>query len=66
MNIVLNIVFVPIYIAWRIFAFVTSLLKKAFFDVLMGVYGKFVALLSGLLFLGMLGFLVALFTGQLQ
>jgi hypothetical protein len=61
MSFLLNAIFLFFYAIWQVFRFFGMLLKKALLDVLSGVYGKFVALLSGIIFLAALGSLTGLF-----
>jgi len=58
MNVLLNIVFLILYGIWQLFSFFGLLVKKVFLDVLTGVYGKFVALFSRIIFLAVIAALI--------
>ena len=60
MGTLLNVIFVLIYIFWKIIAAILSFIWKLIMDVLRGVYGKVVQLLSGLVFLGLVGLIISL------
>ncbi|MBU6214747.1 hypothetical protein KGM48_02805 [Patescibacteria group bacterium] len=61
MNIFLNIVFGIFYVLWQMIRFFFMGIWKLVLDVLRGVYGKFVALIVGLIFVGLLGGFVSTF-----
>ena len=60
METLLNIIFVLLYIIWRITSAILSFIWRLIVDVLRGVYGKVVQLFSGLVFLGLVGLIVSL------
>ena len=61
MDTFLNIVFGFFYILWRIVHFIFAGVWKLITDVMRGVYGKFVTLIVGIVFIALLSGAASLF-----
>lgn len=59
MDTFLTILITPFYLAWRLFVWILGGLWKFAGDVAHGVYGKLVGYVSAILFVALIGWLIA-------
>jgi hypothetical protein len=61
MNMLVNIIGGIIYVLYKIIHMICSGVWKLITDVMRGIYGKFVALIVGILFIALSGWVISLF-----